>query len=242
MSRPVPNPGILDIAPYTPGKSPVPEAGRKVFKLSANENAVRTLAEGDGSLQARRDASRGLSGRHVEGIARGHRPRLRARSPTASSAAPGSDRNPQPSGPHLSQQGRRGDFCAHASWCTRSRPWRMAPSMSWHPKEFYRRRRCHPETGVAAHQAGLARQPEQPTGTYLPFDEVSGCAPGCRRMCCWCWDAAYADYVSKNDYEIGIELVATTENTVMTHTFSKIHGLAALRIGWMFGRPMSSTP
>src|SRR4029077_8633803 len=37
MNRPVPNTGILDIAPYTPGKSPVPESGRKVFKLSANE-------------------------------------------------------------------------------------------------------------------------------------------------------------------------------------------------------------
>src|SRR6201992_381760 len=37
MSRPVPNPGILDIAPYTPGQSPKPEPGRKVFKLSANE-------------------------------------------------------------------------------------------------------------------------------------------------------------------------------------------------------------
>jgi histidinol-phosphate aminotransferase len=41
--------------------------------------------------------------------------------------------------------------------------------------------------------------------------------------------------VSRNDYAIGLELVATTENTVMTHTFSKIHGLAALRVGWMFG-------
>src|SRR5258708_34987737 len=40
MSRPVPNPGILDIAPYTPGKSPVPEPGRKMFKLSANETPV----------------------------------------------------------------------------------------------------------------------------------------------------------------------------------------------------------
>src|SRR3569833_3076158 len=37
MSRPVPNPGILDIAPYTPGKSPKPQPGRKVLKLSANE-------------------------------------------------------------------------------------------------------------------------------------------------------------------------------------------------------------
>src|SRR5690606_4292618 len=33
----------------------------------------------------------------------------------------------------------------------------------------------------------------------------------------------------------GIELVATTENVVMLRTFSKIHGLAALRIGWMYG-------
>src|ERR1700722_20077992 len=40
MSRPVPNAGILDIAPYTPGKSPVPEPGRKMFKLSANETPL----------------------------------------------------------------------------------------------------------------------------------------------------------------------------------------------------------
>ena len=40
MSRPVPNPGILDIAPYTPGKSPKAEAGRKVFKLSDRKSVV----------------------------------------------------------------------------------------------------------------------------------------------------------------------------------------------------------
>ena len=48
-------------------------------------------------------------------------------------------------------------------------------------------------------------------------------------------DAAYAEYVRRNDYEAGIELVATTENVVMTRTFSKIYGLAALRLGWMYG-------
>ena len=42
MSGPVPNPGILDIAPYTPGKSPVQKPGQKVFKLSANENPLGT--------------------------------------------------------------------------------------------------------------------------------------------------------------------------------------------------------
>ena len=40
---------------------------------------------------------------------------------------------------------------------------------------------------------------------------------------------------ARNDYEAGIELVATSENVVMTRTFSKIHGLAALRLGWMYG-------
>lgn len=48
-------------------------------------------------------------------------------------------------------------------------------------------------------------------------------------------DAAYADYVQRNDYEAGIELVAMSENVVMCRTFSKIHGLAAVRLGWMYG-------
>jgi len=48
-------------------------------------------------------------------------------------------------------------------------------------------------------------------------------------------DAAYAEYVQRNDYESGIELVATSENVVMCRTFSKIYGLAALRLGWMYG-------
>jgi histidinol-phosphate aminotransferase len=50
-------------------------------------------------------------------------------------------------------------------------------------------------------------------------------------------DAAYAEYVRKNDYESGIELVATSPNTVMTRTFSKLYGLASLRIGWAYCPP-----
>jgi histidinol-phosphate aminotransferase len=48
-------------------------------------------------------------------------------------------------------------------------------------------------------------------------------------------DAAYAEYVRRNDYSAGIELVSGHDNVVMTRTFSKIHGLAGLRIGWMYG-------
>jgi len=76
--------------------------------------------------------------------------------------------------------------------------------------------------------------PNNPTGTYLPFDEVKRLRAGLPSHVLLVLDAAYADYVSRNDYEMGLELVATSENTVMTHTFSKIHGLASLRIGWMF--------
>src|ERR1700744_1653017 len=76
--------------------------------------------------------------------------------------------------------------------------------------------------------------PNNPTGTYIPFDEVKRLRAGLPSHVVLVLDAAYADYVSRNDYEMGIELVATSENTVMTHTFSKIHGLAALRVGWMF--------
>jgi len=76
--------------------------------------------------------------------------------------------------------------------------------------------------------------PNNPTGTYIPIDEVRRLRAGLRDDILLVLDAAYAEYVSRNDYEAGLELVATTTNTVMTRTFSKIHGLAALRIGWAY--------
>jgi histidinol-phosphate aminotransferase len=77
--------------------------------------------------------------------------------------------------------------------------------------------------------------PNNPTGTYIPFDEVKRLHNGLPGHVLFVIDAAYAEYVRRNDYEAGIELVATSENVVMTRTFSKIHGLAALRLGWMYG-------
>ncbi len=48
-------------------------------------------------------------------------------------------------------------------------------------------------------------------------------------------DAAYAEYVRRNDYESGIELAGSAPNVIMTRTFSKIYGLAGLRLGWCYG-------
>src|SRR5207253_965977 len=76
--------------------------------------------------------------------------------------------------------------------------------------------------------------PNNPTGTYVPFDEVRRLHRALDPQTLLVLDAAYAEYVRRNDYESGIELVATSDNVVMCRTFSKIHGLAALRLGWLF--------
>jgi histidinol-phosphate aminotransferase len=77
--------------------------------------------------------------------------------------------------------------------------------------------------------------PNNPTGTYIPFDEIKRLHSGLPPHVILVLDAAYAEYVQRNDYEAGIELVATSENVLMLRTFSKIHGLAALRVGWIYG-------
>ncbi len=76
--------------------------------------------------------------------------------------------------------------------------------------------------------------PNNPTGTYLNADELVRLHSGLRPDILLVIDSAYAEYVDANDYAAGIELVKNTKNTVMVRTFSKI-GLAALRLGWLFG-------
>src|SRR5215208_1155490 len=77
--------------------------------------------------------------------------------------------------------------------------------------------------------------PNNPTGTYLPFNEVKRLHAGLPPHVLLVLDAAYAEYVRRNDYEAGLELVLSADNVVMTRTFSKIYGLANLRLGWMVG-------
>lgn len=76
--------------------------------------------------------------------------------------------------------------------------------------------------------------PNNPTGTYLRHDEVRRLHSGLRPDILLVIDAAYCEYVRRNDYESGIEMVANFQNVVMTRTFSKIHGLAGLRVGWAY--------
>lgn len=77
--------------------------------------------------------------------------------------------------------------------------------------------------------------PNNPTGTYIPFDEVKRLHASLREDILLVLDGAYAEYVRKNDYDAGTALAGEASNVLMTRTFSKIHGLAALRLGWAYG-------
>jgi histidinol-phosphate aminotransferase len=74
--------------------------------------------------------------------------------------------------------------------------------------------------------------PGNPTGTYLPGHEVERLAKGLPPHVLLVIDGAYAEYASAPDFDSGFVLAQARENVVVTRTFSKIHGLAALRLGW----------
>jgi histidinol-phosphate aminotransferase len=79
--------------------------------------------------------------------------------------------------------------------------------------------------------------PNNPTGSILPADAVRRLREALPDDVLLVVDAAYAEYVSRNDYEPGAAMVEAGDNVVMLRTFSKIYGLAALRLGWAYCPP-----
>ena len=76
--------------------------------------------------------------------------------------------------------------------------------------------------------------PNNPTGTYLPASEVRRLHAGLPSDVMLVLDGAYAEYMTADDYEDGVAMVREAENVVMIRTFSKIHGLGGIRLGWAF--------
>ncbi len=107
--------------------------------------------------------------------------------------------------------------------------------------------RSAPDTGLTANADAMLAEmsektklvflanPNNPTGTYLPFKEVRRLQAGMPDGALLVLDAAYAEYVRRDDYAAGVELVSGHDNVIMTRTFSKIYGLAAIRLGWAYG-------
>ncbi len=235
MSSPQPNPGILDIAPYTPGKTPQPMAGRKVFKLSANETPLgpspKAVAAFTAAAAHLEDYPEGTSRVLREAIGR-----VFGLDPDRIICGAGSDEILNLLAHTYLGQGDEAVMTTHgflvypiATKANGATPV-IAPEREFTAEVDAILARVTPRTKLV-----WLANPNNPTGTYLPFDEVKRLRAGLPPHVVLVLDAAYSDFVSRNDYQAGIELVATTDNTVMTHTFSKIHGLAALRVGWMFG-------
>jgi histidinol-phosphate aminotransferase len=233
---PKPRAGVLDIEPYVPGKSSAPGVA-KVFKLSSNETP---LGPSPHAIEAYKKVAT-----HLEDYPDGAASALREAIGRAFGLDPARIVCGAGSDDLLNLLARAyladGDEAIHtthgflvypiATLGTGAKPV-IAPETNY-------------TASVDAILAAVTRKtkvvflanPNNPTGTYVSFDEIKRLHRSLPSQVLLVLDAAYAEYVRRNDYESGIELVATSDNVVMTRTFSKIHGLAALRLGWMFGPP-----
>lgn len=88
---------------------------------------------------------------------------------------------------------------------------------------------CNDKTKVC-----FIANPNNPTGTYLNKNELFTLRKELPENCLLVIDSAYAEYVENDDYTNGFDLVNKFDNVICTRTFSKIYGLAALRIGWAY--------
>ena len=230
---PAPRPSLLDIAPYVPGDSDV--AGvEKVFKLASNESP---LGPSPAAVEAIRRAATevtvypdGTAGELRAAIAERH-----GLNPDNIVCGNGSDELlTLLAQAYLSP----GDEAIHTEHGFLVYPIaiRSAGGVPVVARE---------EKLTASVDAILEKvtprtklvylaNPNNPTGTYLAIDEVKRLQAELPPRVLLVIDAAYAEYVRRNDYEAGIELVSSCENVVMTRTFSKAYGLAGMRIGWMY--------
>ena len=228
-----PNPRILDIEAYVPGESKVP-GGMKPAKLSSNETP---LGPSPAAIEAYTSAAAGLE-LYPDGQATLLRSAIARRYGIDASrivCGAGSDEILGLLARAYLGPGDEAIYTQHGflvyriAILTNGATPVIAPEKNVTADVDAILTRVTDRTRVV-----FLANPNNPTGTYIPFDEVRRLRNGLPDSALLVLDAAYAEYVGQNDYEAGLELVATTSNTVMTRTFSKIHGLAGLRIGWAY--------
>ncbi len=232
-AAPQPRPGILDIAPYVPGESKLP-SGKTPIKLSSNETP---LGPSPAAIAAYTRAAGALE-HYPDGAGTKLHAAIAARYGLASDrivCGAGSDELLSLLAHAYLGPGDEAIFTEHGFLLYRI----VILANGATPV-------VAPETDLCTDVAAILQRvtertkmvflanPNNPTGTYISFDEVRALREKLPAHVLLVLDAAYAEYVQRNDYEAGIELVATTNNTVMTRTFSKIHGLAGLRLGWAY--------
>jgi len=228
-----PNPGILEITPYVGGRAGAHGVDEPV-KLSSNESA---LGPSPAAVAAFREAAMGLEF-YPEGGATVLRDAIAETyglDPSRIVCGNGSDELLTLLASAYVKPGDEVMFSAHGFIVYRMIALSHAAVPVSVPEKNLR-------TDVDAMLAAVTPKtrivylanPNNPTGSYLSHDEVRRLHAGLQPDTLLVLDAAYAEYVKRNDYEAGIELVANYSNVVMTRTFSKVYGLASLRVGWAY--------
>lgn len=238
MTAPTPRPGILDIRPYVAGSSSA-SGGKKVHKLSSNESALGASplavaafekARGelsfypDGGAKALRDRIAEIYGldaaRIVCGAGSDEILQLLAKAYVAE-------------GDNIVQTEH--GFLVYAL---------AAKSCGAEPR-FAKERNLTADIGAIVDLVDertrivFLANPNNPTGTYISGAALRDLREALRDDILLVVDAAYAEYLEEPDYEAGERLVddpgsGPGDNVVMTRTFSKIYGLAGLRLGWAY--------
>ena len=233
VDRPQPRKGILDIAAYVPGSSEVKNT-KKVFKLSSNESP---LGPCPAAIDAYRQAAAHLE-LYPDGSAT---PLLEAISEVTGlarsnlMAGNGSDDLLGLLANTYLTAGDEGIMTEHGFGV-----YEIQIRGTGAKPVIVKEKDCRIDIDAILDAVTertkivFIANPGNPTGTYLTATEVKRLHAGLPKNVLLVLDGAYAEFVTEDDYDTGIELVSANENVVMTRTFSKIYGLAGLRVGWMY--------
>jgi histidinol-phosphate aminotransferase len=231
--QPVPQPGILEIAPYVGGASKAPGAGRQI-RLASNESALGPSPRAVAAYQA---AAAELH-RYPDGGSAGLREalgRLHGIDPQRIVCGTGSDElisllAHAYAGPGDEVLYSRHGFLMYpiAAQSAGARPV-AAPERDLTTDVDAMLALVDERTRIV-----FLANPNNPTGTYISAAEMERLHDGLPRSVILVIDSAYAEFVTRNDYEPGIALVESAPNVVMLRTFSKIYALGALRLGWAY--------
>jgi len=235
-TAPVPGPGILDIAPYVGGESKIPGIERPI-RLASNESALGPSAKAIAAYRA-------LAGeihRYPDGSALELREALgrhHGLDPTRLVCGSGSD---ELIGMLLRAYAGPGGEVLYSRHGFLMYPI-GARSVGATPVAVPERDLTADVDAILERVTERTRivfiaNPNNPTGTYLPIAEMRRLHAGLPGNVLLAIDAAYAEFVNRNDYEPGVALVDRAENVVMLRTFSKIYALAGLRLGWAYCPP-----
>lgn len=234
MTGPVPKPWIDAISPYVPGRSS-DDSGRKLIKLSANENPLGTSAAAVDAFLRGRDSL----GLYPDPGATILREALAAKydlDPARVIYGTGSDEVL-----HLATGAFAGlgDEVLYVRYGFSVYPI-AARRVGAEPIEADDRDYATDIDALLARVNDKTRvifiaNPNNPTGTYSGRDEIMRLHAAIPSDCLLVIDQAYAEYLEPEEDDGALALACEAPNVLITRTFSKIYGLAAERIGWGYG-------